>query len=428
MVSSTRKGLFPLPLPPDNLNKADNPGPRSRSVQRRLRKGAAWRHWLREGVMCLNELSGEGSRSSSVSSASKVQRKSLEHLSRIYSGLSGPPCDIFPAGAFRELCSSSLPYLAEEGGGGPIPYQEGSVALPQASKPFCISEAVRPATFSQVLARADQLLCSETEAFSALEDAGVQRPYVDPSFRSPKVYSRFLRELHHKNLIEWTVGGKSYLGIFFVAKKDGTLRMILDTRVSNCFFKTPPKTRLPTASAMSSLECKGDEEVYFSGGDISNAFYRITVPESARPFLTLPPIRARHLGLNRLHGKTISPETPVIPRMLVLPMGWSWSLYFCQDIHEHQGELVDQSAHDHLSDRSAGIVLSSHNCAFAKYVDNYLVAGHDLNSVQLNSNRLCNQLCNKHLDVHETFGPSTKASFVGLDFDGILHTVRVGHR
>ena len=64
-----------------------------------------------------------------------------------------------------------------------------------------------------------------------------------------------------RDLIELQVGGKSYLGVFFVAKKNGAIRMILDTRVVNCFFKDPPKTQLPSASALTAIECQAGEEL-----------------------------------------------------------------------------------------------------------------------------------------------------------------------
>ena len=52
----------------------------------------------------------------------------------------------------------------------------------------------------------------------------------------------------------------SILGMFFVRKKDGSQRFIFDTRVANCHFRKPPRTHLPTAAALSSVECSPDDE------------------------------------------------------------------------------------------------------------------------------------------------------------------------
>ena len=50
--------------------------------------------------------------------------------------------------------------------------------------------------------------------------ADVIQPHIDPAFNSAKVYASFLLDLHSRNLIEWQLGGKSFLGVFFVEKKN----------------------------------------------------------------------------------------------------------------------------------------------------------------------------------------------------------------
>ena len=62
--------------------------------------------------------------------------------------------------------------------------------------------------------------------------------------------------------------GESLLGVFFVKKKSGRLRMILDTRDCNCFFKKPAATHLPSGCAFGRLEASPDKLVYFAAGDI----------------------------------------------------------------------------------------------------------------------------------------------------------------
>ena len=46
-----------------------------------------------------------------------------------------------------------------------------------------------------------------------------------------KVYGDFLKELHDRGLIRWGHYAKPRLGMFFVKKKNGKLRLIFDTRV-----------------------------------------------------------------------------------------------------------------------------------------------------------------------------------------------------
>ena len=381
-----------------------------------------WKIWNNEGVKALNDLSGEGG--SHTRAPSRLQRMSLQHLASEYESLGKPPCDLHPAAAFRELCKNSVPYLTEDSG--PRPYQEGLVSLPSVSSPISLACGLDTQTFELVCGQPDSLLNNDADRQLALDDLDLSKPYIDPAFNSPKTYASFITSMFDKNLVEFQPGGKSYLGVFFVAKKNGKLRVILDTRIANCYFRKPDKTRLPTAAALSSFESTPGESIYFCGGDIDNAFYRVEAPACARPFLTLPPIRIRHLRAAGVKGLIGDPNDFLVPRMIVLPMGWSWSLLICQRVHEFQGECIGQSRDDHILDRSAGATLSTKNTLHAKYVDNFLCISHDPNNSKIEANKLESQLNSKSLVVHEVFGPDQTATFAGLDFDGRVgsHKVR----
>jgi hypothetical protein len=85
-----------------------------------------------------------------------------------------------------------------------------------------------------------RMLRQESDAQRVLDEANVTQAHVDPAFKSPHVYASYLYELHKRKLIQYTHDCKSYLGVFFVLKKNGTLRTILDTRIVNCLFHDPP--------------------------------------------------------------------------------------------------------------------------------------------------------------------------------------------
>ena len=48
----------------------------------------------------------------------------------------------------------------------------------------------------------------------------------------------------------------------------------------------------------------------------------------------LPTIAAGVLGLTELDGILLEPSTLILPSLCVLPMGWSWSVLFCQSVVE----------------------------------------------------------------------------------------------
>ena len=74
------------------------------------------------------------------------------------------------------------------------------------------------------------LLRDAHDAKVAREELNVPRPYVDPGLvRSPRVYGEFLRCLHKRGMLLFQLvdGNGGALGIFFVKKKNGKLRIIL---------------------------------------------------------------------------------------------------------------------------------------------------------------------------------------------------------
>ena len=106
-------------------------------------------------------------------------------------------------------------------------------------------------------------------------------PCVDPTFqRRPRAYADFVQCAAARGMVGFrrADGDRGRLGLFFVAKKGGKLRVFFDTRVVNCFFQDAPRTRLPTSSAMAGLDSCGFG-LSVAGGDLGNAFYRLQPPE-----------------------------------------------------------------------------------------------------------------------------------------------------
>eukprot|EP00974_Lingulodinium_polyedra_P008154 775574-Lingulodinium_polyedra.AAC.1 len=56
------------------------------------------------------------------------------------------------------------------------------------------------------------------------------------------------------------------------------------------------------------------------------------IPEEMSARFRLPAIKAHVLGLTELDGAAVDEGTFVTPCLTVLPMGWSWSLHYCQRV------------------------------------------------------------------------------------------------
>ena len=83
----------------------------------------------------------------------------------------------------------------------------------------------------------------------------MKAPYSDPALvRRPAVYADFLHQLHARGMVRWTTayGQRGRLGIFFVRKKSGALRLTFDTRNANLYFHDAPSSPLQAVSVDSS--------------------------------------------------------------------------------------------------------------------------------------------------------------------------------
>ena len=65
--------------------------------------------------------------------------------------------------------------------------------------------------------------------------------------------------------------------------------------------------------------------------DIDNAFYHFRVIGGLADKFSLPSIPAGALGLDSLDGVVLFANTQILPVVMVLPMGWAWSLPKCYD-------------------------------------------------------------------------------------------------
>ena len=101
------------------------------------------------------------------------------------------------------------------------------------------------------------------------------------------------------NLITYLRRARCFIGVFFVQKKDGSIRMVLDCRPANELHRVPPRTLLSAPGALGNLNLSeswreyvqsqlGEDEVvadwrsfdpHGAGVDLQDGFYQYLVPE-----------------------------------------------------------------------------------------------------------------------------------------------------
>lgn len=107
-------------------------------------------------------------------------------------------------------------------------------------------------------------------------------------------------------------------------------------------------------------------ELPIASADVKNAFYFLEIPESLSQKFTSPRIKYSHIK-HFHHILFIQDNEYVLPSLKVLPMGWSWSLHFCQKFVSNViAEVVGEDRV--IVDRAAGVEIKKGGpCAGAAY-------------------------------------------------------------
>lgn len=146
-------------------------------------------------------------------------------------------------------------------------------------------------------------------------------PYMDPVLRrSTGTYVRFLKDLHLRVLLIFFDHRHEAVTIFFVAKKSGKRRMIIDAMRLNERRHTPPSTWLATPEAIACVEAGAEGEVFFSKCDVQDCFYRLRISDDISKYFGLPSVSTsqfREITGHRWCGGEDS--TPIFPCLGVSP-------------------------------------------------------------------------------------------------------------
>ena len=75
--------------------------------------------------------------------------------------------------------------------------------------------------------------------------------------RNVRAYSKFVQRMHGVGLVDYSLHCECELDVFFVHKKSGKIRLILDCRRANARFRAPPGTELLRSKGFSNIEFDG---------------------------------------------------------------------------------------------------------------------------------------------------------------------------
>ena len=424
-VDGRWRDLFPLP---EMRQKAGPSGGHATSVhaKRRYRRRVENIHHANSLISTLNAMNGF----SNPSSSKITQSQQAAHQQILQQIVNSPRSDkpVQVREAVHELLHMD-----------PSSYVEDEVRSTVRS--YCRELVSLPETGAKVFEAGD--LLDETgreilqdpqgHLFQQVSQSTKVKPYMDEVLRADEnIYHGFIVDLWHRGMLTFGRVKRADITPFFVAKKDGRLRLVLDCRATNQLFKDPPEIAMAAGYSFGQLVLDHPQQVYTAQSDIKDYFYSIGLPDYLFPFFSLPPIRPgrlqqmaseKGLFIEELRG---SGESDVFyPQMRVVPMGWSWAMYFAQRIHQHQVMLGTGAKPEQiLADGRPVPSLSSGVPIIVPYADNLNVIGTDKIAVQVTKDAAVARLREVGFRVHEEVDATLKAKALGFFIDGthgIIH-------
>ena len=368
------------------------------------------------------------------------QRNCLKDIVQKVKYLGKPPSCMSSSGALEALRAAACGYSEPQAGvGDVVPMVLEELSLPtQGVAGVDLAAALEEPLKSQVVGFEDWMI-QDADAWGDIsKHVDELKPYNDPSLNCGDKYLCFLKRLHLSNVLGLSQCVRGRVGSFCVAKKskvvDGKIirrqRLVLDCRQVNTMFREPPHTSLGSLAALCELEIPPDKNLFISGGDIKDCFYACTMPPGLEEFFGLmDDLTSREaawvFGGCEGYYASLSRRTPVIN---VLPMGFAWSFYIVQQLHQQsvlrslsigvQDLVLDGQPAPSLAGPSGDPVVSM------PYCDNVHTISCCKDRCSDGKENIVNDLKELGFEIHEEEGPSELFLTLGGEVDGVTGVVR----
>lgn len=260
-------------------------------------------------------------------------------------------------------------------------------------------------------------------------------PYDDPQLRSRGKYLEFLQQLHDRGILGFTQDCRGRVGAFTVAKKPKVVegvskprqRLVLDCRQTNMMFRPSPHCQLGSLASLCDLELGDDQCLYTAGSDIRDCFYAVRLPEGLEQFFVLREdvTFEEAQWVTRYDGSISIDMKRFCPAIIVLPMGFSWSFYLVQHIHEQSvlrslGITRDELI---LEGRPVPTILNNGVCSLP-YCDNVHTLSPNKEICSNSKQSIVDDLEDLGFELHEDEPASLEFETLGGVIDGFRGEIR----
>eukprot|EP00438_Fugacium_kawagutii_P035192 Skav232767 [mRNA] locus=scaffold1229:242985:248589:- [translate_table: standard] len=286
----------------------------------------------------------------------------------------------------------------------------------------------------------ENYMFQDADAWTYLEDEAAKvPPYNDQLLATRKGYLAFLRRLFDAGVLGYTSTCRGRVGAFTVAKKSKVVegveqkrqRLVLDCRQTNLQFREPPMTELGSLASLGNISLPKDKNLYVASADIRDCFYAVNCPNGMSDFFCLKsdlsPSEAQFVSNGTWN---VSDDLPRIsPCVTVLPMGFSWSFYLIQVLHE---QATMRALHiprtSLILDGQPPPVVDDSSCVAMPYCDNVHTISLDPHVCQAGCNVVQDELKGLGFELHEETEASTQCNTLGGVIDGELGQVRASNQ
>ena len=246
--------LLPLPLPFE-VEVASKSCGLSQSVRRRILRRKILVDKQRETACALNELAGFCNQNQwPTCPQNQAQRSTLARVFRAHAERPLPDRVLPTKEALGQLLQKKTGY-SEGLPGALASYQKELVSLPKGQETPCPLDSLLDGENLAYLQHfKEKMMLSEEEQAGVAEDVETAS-YLDPVLElDSDAYHGFIADLINAGLMAFTTTPKIQIGCFFVTKKGGKLRLVVDARRANRYFKKPPSTLLGSMETWGRLE------------------------------------------------------------------------------------------------------------------------------------------------------------------------------
>ena len=476
-MASSHGSPFPLLLRPSL--EVERKGVLPRYIRRR-RKEHALAEQIVEGALAslnaLNDAGGGGElwpepprRATTSGEITAAREAVLCNVGRAHALCLPRPAEsvAYPEGALCELLRTRDLYEGEA-----VP----TTATFDPDKLRVLKGGIQPKDAKELVGGTAAKFLEEPERYIVLPECDLDpldvpvRPHWAPELRGNRARKRaFIHQLVGVDLIAWRRRAKCFIGCFFVSKKDGNIRLVLDCRPVNQLHRAPPKSKLASGGALAGLNlsdewadfCRrmredwtacgqagvdmadkleealaGEPDFDYSEGelnpcgasvDLLDGFYQFKNIDLASWFCLGESFSALEAGVTQVYDEELREWQDVAPDCQLwacfggLAMGWSWALYFCHEALSECGRRAQircGGPADVVMDWTPAPPISWDIGVVGPYVDNGNVLGGSRRAVDTLLAALKSELALIGLVVHDEMPTERNLELVGRVFRG----------